>query len=691
MRSGHVAEERPTALIGACALACKAAGIELDSRLDHDRQLDSVVEVASAAGLRTRRVALGQGWWRRGFEPFVGFAGEHPVALLPGRLGHHVLVDPANGKRVRLNSRIATALAPTAHAFYRPLPERPLSSREVLFEAVRRGRSDVVALLAAGVASGVIALVMPVATVTMFDNVVPAGERGALVGFALTLIAAALALALLQVARGLATQRLQTRVGVAVQGGLWDRLLRLPPQFFRAYTVGELANRSLGIETMRQLLAPATVDVFITAGFSVASFALLLAYAPGLAAVAGGVIVLMLGVMAWGSHKQLRAQRSAWASEMRVAGFVAQLLTAVGKLRVAGAEDRAFGRWAQEFAKQRRSAQRAMRAINAVATFTVAAPLVCELAVFAASSSSAGKGLTVATFVGFNAALLQVLIALVALGPAVAAVVAAVPLVETTQPILQAVPEITSDGDDPGELSGEIELCNVSFRYGPYGPLAVDDVSFRIRAGELVAIVGPSGSGKSTLIRLLLGFEEPQSGSVLFDGQDLDELDIERVRQQLGVVLQDGALLPTDVLTNLVGVSGASLEDAWRALRMVGLAEQIEQLPMGIHTMISEQSSTFSGGERQRLMLARALVRRPRIMLLDEATSAVDAKAEAQIAASLSSVPATRVVVAHRLTTIAGADRIYVMLGGRLVARGNYDELLESSSTFAELVNRQRL
>jgi ABC-type bacteriocin/lantibiotic exporter with double-glycine peptidase domain len=489
----------------------------------------------------------------------------------------------------------------------------------------------------------------------------------------------------------LATQRLQTRVGVAVQGGLWDRLLRLPPQFFRAYTVGELANRSLGIETMRQLLAPATVDVFITAGFSVASFALLLAYAPGLAAVAGGVIVLMLGVMAWGSHKQLRAQRSAWASEMRVAGFVAQLLTAVGKLRVAGAEDRAFGRWAQEFAKQRRSAQRAMRAINAVATFTVAAPLVCELAVFAASSSSAGKGLTVATFVGFNAALLQVLIALVALGPAVAAVVAAVPLVETTQPILQAVPEITSDGDDPGELSGEIELCNVSFRYGPYGPLAVDDVSFRIRAGELVAIVGPSGSGKSTLIRLLLGFEEPQSGSVLFDGQDLDELDIERVRQQLGVVLQDGALLPTDVLTNLVGVSGASLEDAWRALRMVGLAEQIEQLPMGIHTMISEQSSTFSGGERQRLMLARALVRRPRIMLLDEATSAVDAKAEAQIAASLSSVPATRVVVAHRLTTIAGADRIYVMLGGRLVARGNYDELLESSSTFAELVNRQRL
>jgi ABC-type bacteriocin/lantibiotic exporter with double-glycine peptidase domain len=398
-----------------------------------------------------------------------------------------------------------------------------------------------------------------------------------------------------------------------------------------------------------------------------------------------------LGIHLLGAWRQLPGVRASWAAETRVAGLLSQILAAIGKLRVAGAEERAFGRWAEEFAAQRRSALQAARVGNRAATFALAAPLLAELAIFAATSTSAGHGLSTARFVGFNAALMQVLIALVALGPALAAVVAAIPLAETAQPILRAVPETAIEWDDPGELAGELELRQVSFRYRPDGPLALEDISLRISPGELIAIVGPSGSGKSTLIRLLLGFEQPQRGSVLFDGQDLQELDVELVRRQIGVVLQNGGLLPTDILTNIVGASGRTTEDAWRAAHVVGLAAQIERLPMGMHTIVSEQGATFSGGERQRLMLARAVVARPRIMLLDEATSAIDARAEEEIARSLAVIAATRVVVAHRLTTIVNADRIYLMLGGRISASGTYDELLARSDAFAGLAERQLL
>jgi len=687
------AEERvltDDGLFRACGLVCTAAGIELPARLRVRQQPESVAAIAAAAGVRTRRIALRPGWWRQSAEPLLGFAGDRPVALLPGRLGRHLLVDPVGGRRVRMTERVNARLAPTAYAFYRPLPGRPLSGRDLFLLALGRTRSDIAALLAAGAAGGALALAAPVAATTIFGQIVPTDDRLALVGLALALIAVALAVAVLQIGRGLAIQRVQTRVGVSVQAALWDRLLRLPPRFFRAYTAGELATRSLGIERMRQLLGAATVELFISAGFSLVSFALLFVYDPALAAVAAAAVFCLLVVQTLGAWRQLPGQRSAWASETRVAGLLSQILSAIGKLRVAGAEERAFGRWAEEFTRQRRFTRQAVRVGNRAAAFTLAAPLLGELLIFAAASSP-GHGLSTARFVGFNAAFMQVLVAFVALGPALAAVVGAIPLVEAAQPILRAVPETARAGADPGELAGEIELSQVSFRYHPHGPLAVDDVSLRISPGELIAIVGPSGSGKSTLIRLLLGFEQPQQGTVLFDGRDLRALDVEGVRKQIGAVLQNGGPLPTDIFTNIVGASGANMEDAWRAARVVGLAELVERLPMGMHTIVPEQGSTFSGGERQRLMLARAVVRRPRIMLLDEATSAIDARAEEEIARSLSTIAATRVVVAHRLTTIAGADRIYLMLGGRIAASGTYDELLERSDAFAELAERQLL
>jgi ABC-type bacteriocin/lantibiotic exporter with double-glycine peptidase domain len=217
----------------------------------------------------------------------------------------------------------------------------------------------------------------------------------------------------------------------------------------------------------------------------------------------------------------------------------------------------------------------------------------------------------------------------------------------------------------------------------------LDEVSLRAEAGEFVAVVGPSGSGKSTLLRLLLGFERPDSGAVLYDRQDLEDVDVGAVRRQCGVVLQDDRLLVGDLRTNIVGAGRYSEDEAWEAARQVGLADDVERMPMGMATYVGEGSGSLSGGQRQRVILARAMVSRPRILYLDEATSALDNRTQELVTESMRQLSATRIVIAHRLSTIRDADRILVMDAGRVVESGTYDELMQAGGLFRELAERQ--
>jgi ABC-type bacteriocin/lantibiotic exporter with double-glycine peptidase domain len=264
-----------------------------------------------------------------------------------------------------------------------------------------------------------------------------------------------------------------------------------------------------------------------------------------------------------------------------------------------------------------------------------------------------------------------------------------VPMFEQLTPILRAVPEIDLDKSDPGELTGDIEVQHLSFRYKADGPLVLDDVSLHVAPGEFVAIVGPSGSGKSSLLRLLLRFETPESGAVYYDGQDLAGLDVQSVRRQIGVVLQNGQLMTGAIHTNILGSTGGNIEDAWAAAKIAGLDEDINQMPMGMHTVVSQGATTFSGGQRQRLLIARAVVNRPRLLLFDEATSALDSRTQEKVSQSLERMQATRVVIAHRLSTIVNADRIFVLVGGKLVQNGTYHALLNQPGPFADLARRQ--
>ena len=298
------------------------------------------------------------------------------------------------------------------------------------------------------------------------------------------------------------------------------------------------------------------------------------------------------------------------------------------------------------------------------------------------------QGIGYAQFLAFQAAFTAFNGTLNGFIPLVGQYFAIQPQIENFRPILEEVPESVGDKPDAGILSGTIEVSNLSFGYVE-GTEVLHNINLKIFAGENVAIVGMSGCGKSTLVRLLLGFEIPKSGAIYYDGQDLSELNLPSVRSQLGVVLQNGQLMKGDIFTNIIGTNSLTQEDAWQAAEAAGIAEDIYMMPMGMQTVISEGSSNISGGQRQRILIARALVTKPSILIFDEATSALDNRTQAIVTKSLDNLKATRIIVAHRLSTIRNCDRIIVMDAGRIVETGGFDELVAKGGLFAHLVKRQ--
>jgi NHLM bacteriocin system ABC transporter ATP-binding protein len=682
------------ALLAACRIVGRAGGFDVvePARGAVQAAQDRLAAIARSSGLRTREVSLEAGWWRRDAGPLLAAVADdgRPVALIPRGPGHYVLIDAQAGTRVRVDRAAAATLSPRAHTFYRPLELRPIGGRELLRFAFRDTRRDVARLLALGVGAGLLTLVAPIVASIGFERVVPAGDERRLAGLALLLGAAAVAAASFAIVQGLAALRLEGRVSTALQAAIWDRLLALPVPFYRRYTSGDLAMRGLGVETIRETLATATTTAIFSGFVALSNLALLVVFDPLLGLVAAVVALLAVAVLVLLCRSMLPYDRRLQEARGHVFGTGVQLFSGIAKLRVANAETRAFAVWGHWFARMKQAFYRAQRRYVALTTFSAAWPLLGTALIFLAAARLPGASISPGAFLAFNTAFLQVVAGIALLGTALVSVVGAIPLWERTRPILEAVPETEVSRIDPGQLRGAVELSHVSFRYVPDGPLVLDDVSFRAEPGDFIALVGPSGAGKSTLLRLLLGFEAPETGTIEYDGKSLGDLDVRAVRHQLGVVIQNARLLPGSIFQNIIGSSTIlTLDDAWAAARIAGLEADIRAMPMGMQTFISEDGSTFSGGQRQRILIARAVAAKPRILLFDEATSALDNRTQASVTASLERLRATRIVIAHRLSTVRGADRILVLDGGRVVQHGTYAELAGREGPFADLARRQ--
>lgn len=682
------------ATLAACRLVAGAAGITLTAPGEAgttSEQLDPVESIALASRIRTRAVGLGGRWWRENSGPLVGRRAKDgaPIALL-WRRGGYEAVDPATGRRERVGSSDEATFEPRAVMLYRPLPDGRVGLPALLRFSVRGTFPELRGLLLGGLVAVVLGALVPVATGQVLGRYVPQGETGLIVRTGVALVATAVVSAAFMLLQNTSLLRMEGRIEATLQPAVWDRLLRLPATFFAGRSTGELAGAAMGISAMRRVLS-GIGPVCVQAGaVGAVSLVLLLVHSVPLALAALAMLVVIavvfLGLGLW----QLRYERRLNTLGLRLGNQAFQTLRGLPKLRVAAAESFAYAAWAREFARTRDLHQRIGRTQNVLTVLGAVYLPLCTLVMFVLLAGPARGAMSASEFLTFSTALTMLLSSVTQVTGALISAAAVLPMFEQIRPLLREIPEVDRASTRPGELTGAIEAKNLSYRYADDGPLVLDDVSLRIGPGEFVAIVGASGCGKSTLLRLLIGFDRPVSGSVLYDGQDLAALDRAAVRRQCGVVLQNAQPLTGSILDCIRGAGTFSPEEAWEAAAMAGLAEDIKAMPMGMHTILSDGGGTVSGGQRQRLMIAQALIRKPRVLFLDEATSALDNEAQRVVIESTRALRATRLVIAHRLSTVMDADRVIVMSDGRIVQQGPPAELLaDTTGLFHGLVRRQ--
>ncbi|MER5791313.1 NHLP bacteriocin export ABC transporter permease/ATPase subunit [Streptomyces sp. NPDC001980] len=677
----------------ACRLVAEAAGITLaepaQSGTESDR-IDPVERVALASRVRTRAVRLDGRWWRDNVGPLVGHRALSgaPVALL-WRRGGYVAVHPATGRETPIEKANAAEFEPRAVMFYRPLPDKALSPLGLLRFSMHGTRGDLGGLLLAGLVTVAIGALVPIATGKVLGDYVPKAQTNLIVQVCLAVIVSAVVSAAFTLLENLTILRLEGRIEATLQPAVWDRLLRLPTKFFTQRSTGELASAAMGVSAMRRLLAGVGPVVAQSVTVGAMNLGLLFWYSVPMALAAMGMLVviaaLFLGLGLW----QVRWQRRLVVLGNKLNNQAFQTLRGLPKLRVAAAENYAYAAWAGEFARSRELQQKVGRIKNLTSVLGSVYLPVCTLLMFMLLAGPARGAMDAAAFLTFNTSVTMLLTAVTSLTGSFVSAVAALPLFEEIKPVLEAAPEVRTASTRPGPLSGAVEARRLSFRYTDDGPLVLDDVSFAVRPGEFVAVVGPSGCGKSTLLRLLIGFDKPVSGSVLYDGQDLGALDQSAVRRQCGVVLQHAQPFTGSILDVICGTEPYTPEEAMAAAEMAGLAEDIKRMPMGLHTIVAG-SGAISGGQRQRLMIAQALIRRPRILFFDEATSALDNDTQRMVIESTRKLNATRIVIAHRLSTVLDADRVIVMEDGKVAQQGPPAQLLaDTGGRLHELVRRQ--
>ena len=650
------------------------------------RRSDAVREIAQASGLRTRTVVLSGHWWRKENGPLVAHRNDSPVALLPCRGGYEIF-DPAAATREEVNESTAADLDSLAQMLYRPLPE-DVSVRGLLRYVLSARRRDLRTMALAGAGAAVLGMAAPQGFAILINQAIPDADSSMLWQIVGGVAAAAFGSALFYLTQAIAVLRVQSGAFMTLQTGVWDHLLKLSPAFFRSFTAGQLRLRADAVTKIDSLLTADSLGALFAGAASFLSLLLMLWYSPALALIAlfcGLAIV----AQAWlGARALFRVQRQWWQMEELLSGLVLQSINAVSKFRVAGAGNRAFSHWAREYAKKQKLSLEVQIVKDRMRLFNMVTPTVASALAFLYLLS---HPVGLAAFLACNAVMVVFLAALVSATDSFSGLILIANLWQGLRTILSVKPEVDESKAHPGRLRGALAVENLTFRYRADGPMILDGVSITAKPGECIALTGPSGSGKSTLLNLMLRFETPHSGAIYLDGRELSSLDITAVRRQIGVVTQDVRIMAGSVFESICCGGVNTMDEAWEAARAAGLAEDIEAMPMGMHTVVSEGGSNLSGGQRQRLLIARALVLKPSILIFDEATSALDNRTQAIVSESLNRLKATRIIVAHRLSTIRQADRIYVIEKGKVVQQGRFEDLVNQPGLFARLVSRQKV
>jgi NHLM bacteriocin system ABC transporter ATP-binding protein len=669
---------------------------------------DHIYEVALASRAQHRRVLLKDKWWNDEGAPLLAFykEGNKPLALVPNLVGKYEIVDPETRQRTLVTPEVAKTISPVSYMFYRSFPAGKMSAFKVLQFVIKRRWRDIATIVMIGGLGAFIGLFSPYASKILFDDVIPMSNTFLL----LQIVCAMLIMNLCSVAFSLTRQytvlRMEGMLDHDLQVALWDRVFSLPAKFFRNYSVGDLIQRVNSVGTMRQMLTGSVMSSLLSGLFSIVYGIGMFYISPMLGTV--GIIFVFLGlsISAFGIYKNIGYQRVLLQIGAELNTNVLQTISGISKVRTSDTEDRFFASWGQKFEKSERLSLLSMNVSTLVGLVKSLLPILTQATIFTIvvnslevtqlqqrnnPNSIIQPTMTVGIFMAFSSMYGSFSSAMYSFFGTAVSLVKIVPLWERNRPILEAVTESGIGKFKPGRVAGNITIDSVTFRYTDDGPTILKDLSMEIQAGEYIAIVGPSGCGKTTLMRLLIGFEQAESGGLYFDGKSVETLDLKELRRQMGVVLQTSSIFDGSIKENIMASGNFTDEEILDAIERAGFTKDLAQLPMGLHTVLTNGGGALSGGQRQRLLIARSIIGTPRILIFDEATSALDNVTQKIVTDNLDSMNMTRIVIAHRLSTILGADKVYVMDGGGIIESGSIDQLMAKNGRFAKMRKRQML
>ena len=685
------------ALYDACVRLCDWQGIEpvsLDILRANCGRRFTVKDMARVSNFICRDILLVENWFKSDVGSFLAFrsSSRNPVVCLSQKAGKYLIWDPANDSIIPVTEKIAAQLDPRAMIFYRPFPREEITLKKLMLFALQDiNWRDVANILLFALLGTLVGLLTPYLNEQLFDLFIPLGDAPGLQGVCAVVLACSLGNVTFTVVKNLANFRALNRMKYSVQAAVLDRLFNLPESFFRGYDSADLGQRAMGISQVFSMLASTVVSVGLTAVFSLMYLWRMFKYSSKLSWIsiwmllAAMLIILLLG------RRELKHEREQMELDGLVASMMFQFLSGISKLRIAGAENRALYEYLRRYTDSRELDIRKEK-YNLLVTILSGAVSTVFSMVFYYIMVHQSIELSVGAFMGFATAFGSFSAAMMELVSAYLQVNAIGPAFDRMKPILSTLPEQQEDVGMPGDLTGAVEMSNVTFAYDEDSPPVIKDLSLRIKAGEYIGIVGSSGCGKSTLLKLLLGFEKPQTGRIYYDGRDIDGIDKRELRKRFGVVLQNGGLITGSIHDNItITTPSATLEQVQQAVRDAGLEKDIADMPMGLHTILSEGDGSISGGQKQRILIARAIVGKPKLLFFDEATSALDNATQASVCESLDRLSATRIVIAHRLSTIIRCDRIFVMDAGQIVEEGNFEQLMAKKGLFYDLASRQIL
>lgn len=645
---------------------------------------------ADAMHLPYRRVSLQGAWWSTDMGPLIcqQRADASTVALLPDWRGRYRLHRQGAKPQV-VDAALASTLDASAISVIKPLPERELRARDLLLVAIAACHADLGTLMIASFGASLLGLLVPLATGHIIDIFVPSGMRSQIVMLGVMLGVAQVCAFLLKASSDLARQRIDGRVAARLQGGIIDRVFRLPAIVLRRFSSTDMAMRAMSVDGIRRTVTGIALNSLLSGIFGLSSIGLLFYYDVYASLVALGLFAVLAALGLLAGLKQVNSMLKGEQMSANVATFTQQLMENISTLRAFGAEKRAYVEWSRNTIEMRKRGLRGKRVGILFDTMLAGYDLLAMALVFIVLGRET-EAMSSGSFLAFASAYSGFLGASIAFGRAMLQVAALIPMFARVKPLIESQPEMSGAAKNPGRLSGALEVANVAFAY-PDAKNVLNNISFRIEPGQFVALVGASGCGKSTLINLILGVDRPSQGAILFGGQNLNELDLTAVRRQFGVCRQNGRLFSGTLFDNILGAHAGTQAEVWEAARLAGIDQEIRALPMQLHTVITEGNSTFSGGQIQRLLLARALIGNPSIVVLDEATSALDNITQDLIVKNVERLGVTRIVVAHRLSTVRNADMILFIRDGHVVEAGSYDALLAQGRDFAQFVRRQSL